>query len=1128
MPTGSTIIVLLALTLAGAVVVLIGRVTDYERIHAVGRALSWVPSLAMVAAFLADVSGRKALTFAAGVLSMIFFVLSWLGAWLLARRSSALSTGGLYSLITIVGVLYTFGSLLQVRLDYQRDPASGPFEGAAHGVGEFLVSQGTPLIVLALAIIGLLAASFLTRLGRHRPNRFRDWVAAHPNTTGATSIALVVGAFFLPLAGSATNGAHLMFFGIQVSEWVRPIWILVAASLLARFRHYVNWRSVSRFRPGGIAWAVALVVLVGGVAAAGRLRSDFGMVLPLVFATPVMILTLSHQERDAWLSSMGHRDSVSASPLSSRVARKVGVVATAVVSATVLLLVNFTLPGLKGRQEAWQNPWQFAWTIECTRARQVPDWLTPGAGYTDAVPAGYELCIELQRDAIASGNSQTARALTVIDGGGLWGRGLSDTEAGIVPVRNADFVLASVWSKFGGLAVLLSTLLVITLWFLFARRISRARWQGRTESSGDRAHIYAAGVGAAIAGQAVYVLLATTNVVWLTGVPFPFLARGGQAMGGLMLGIVLLLWLVQRKEPAERQTDAAWLDIPSAAAPGPAKRAQLAVLRSLGLWVATFASVLGLVVGIVMPFASWQKARSDAGLENPGVQTQLRARGLAPVLTIDGEVAFEQERTTGSWSTPDGLDPPLDLHDLFGVIRTANGASMGLLEGTSVDLLQNTIERTVGDRLRQTTVPRRVLKTTIDPTLQTVAAQAVRAPVEGSDRLPAGVVVLDANSGAIRALSTAPDELNPLDGRASQDEVDAWYNTKLGNTAWGEMVGDTIRQPGEADCSSVEVVCGRYQLRPVTDPMQEEEYLRTYVGGDAAFDLPNPDQNRAVGRRYNLGSTFKVVIAAAYLEGGGRIDDQISSPDYVEVGGQLIGPRCRSTTGGKITLADALRVSCNPAFIQLARDLGWDAIAPVAERLGFTAVGREDAQNDDSLWPAAAHIPASVDYQSIGTNAIGGDLVASTPFQMAAMIAAIANGGVYHEPYLVASIGDGDRTTTNQVEGSEALSPDTARQLQAALEEVTGEGGTLADVEYDDSKVRFYGKTGTHVAREESASGQYTARYFWVVGAAEQKQGRGEPVAFAIVVEGRDAQLGHAQVRSIAAKILDSYAKSER
>lgn len=1124
----STITALLALLLGGGVALRLARAGDGGRVGSLRKVLSAAPSALIVAAFLTDSSGGKILVVVSATLALAFFVLAWHGASRVARRQSALSIGGLYGVITVVGLLYTFGSLLQVRLDYQRDPFGGLVDGVDGRLGEFLGSQGAPLLVLAAAIAADGAWSRWSKPHWRPPGGLPDFLAKHPLRIWWFGIALVVGACYLPLLGPATNGAHLSLFGIQWSEWARPLWVLLTAYLLARFRHYVSWRALARREPNARAFALSLFVLVVGVAVAGWLRSDNGMVLPFVFAAPVMILTLSHQERDTWLASVGYRNSLAASPLTSRAGRLLGLGLLALATAIILVGVNFTMPFTKARQEAWQDPWQFAWTIECSPAGDVPDWLSPGAGYTDQVPAGYELCIELQSEAIESGGSQTARALTVVDGGGLWGRGLSDTEAGTVPVRNSDFILASVWSKFGGLAAFLSTLLVVALWYLITRRVSTAPWEGDAQSRGDRAHIYAAGLGAMIAGQAVYVLLATTNVVMLTGVPFPFLARGGQAMGGLVLGLVLLVWLVQRTDPPP-DADPTQRNTRAEARVPVVRRASLVILRSVGLWGAALASVVGLVVGIACPFASWQAGKLDAGLAHPGVQTQLRARGLAPLLTVGGNPAFVQQRGSGSWAVEDGVAAPLALHDLFGVLRTASGGTKGLLEGTVGDLLQNTIERTVEDRLSETPTPRRELHITIDPTLQAAAAEAVREPAAEGHRLPAGVVVLDAGSGAIKALSTAPDELDPTSGRATDAEVEAWYAPALANSGWGELVDGTVRKPDAELCNSEHVRCGRYRLRAVADPLQHEEYLRSYVEGDAAFALPSPEQNRATGRRYNLGSTFKVVITAAYLEAGGSIEDRIPSPNYVEVGGELIGPRCRSTTAGMITVADALRVSCNPAFIQLARDLGWDAIAPVAQKLGFTPVERAEAEEDDSLWPATAHIPASVDYQSIGTNAIGGDLVASTPFHMAAMMAAIANGGTFHDPYLVESIADDDGSTASHEEkGAVVLQPETAQQLRQALVEVTGEGGTLESVEYDKSRVRFYAKTGTHVARKESASGQYTARYFWIVGAAEHLHGNAEPIAFAVVVEGRDAQLGREQVRAVTGRILRGFAERER
>lgn len=1133
MPGTATTLTLVALLCAGAAMVVLPRLDlgDFRRFWVAGGATAMSPAL-LFGAFLLDPSGRRLLVLVALVLVVATYLVAIGGILLLRSKPSALSTGAALALLTAVGTLYTFGSLLQIRLKFQRNPLGGALDGLTAGaLREYLVSTGTvPVLLLAVVL-----ALHLTRdAAPHTvPAGFLAAAAARVRMDASNPkvmlvgvpIALIIG-FALPIAQGG-GSAKLTFLGIAVSEWLRPLAFLFVALVLSQHQTIL--------RPGRWRSALApLLSIVGFVVALGlvvSLRKDFGSLLPFGLGLVAMGSTLNFRSRDAELAEAGFADSVQAHPLASHRAQALYAFAIIVAALGALGLTFAGDDLMKGRVGPFQNPWQYAWTVEqCHPGTRVPAWITPGVDtatgtrYEAPVPAGYTLCWETFADTNAASKSQMARSLTAVDGGGLWGRGLSDSEAGMVPVLDSDFVLAGVWSKFGGVVVGLLALVTVGIWVIMTHHLSRAPWQVRPGHPANTALLFASGLGFGLAGQALFVLAATVNLVPHSGVPFPFVSRGGQAMAALLLGLLILFFLVARVPAPPSQPRA----VARARRRPLSSRMVAASGRWLGVFVVVLVTLVALVMGTVAPFHSKQDGNPESGLGNADVQRALRARGAPPVATIGGRVALTKNRATGVWSVPEGVAEQLPVHDLFGLLRVAQGGVGGIVDGVADSLLSAPTTRSTADRLRVPTQGQARMDLTVSPALQQAVASAARAAQDGT-RLPTGAVVLDARSGAVLALTSAPDQLDPTAGMASREEVAAWYGSddsdkKRRNTGWGEIIASEgiLRAPSDSKCET-SVKCARYRLEPAPRKDTDADYLRTYVGGSTAYTLPNPEENRAAGRAYNLGSTFKIVIAAAYLENGGSIQDRIPSPPSVEVGGRSIGTLCRGTEKGTITVADALQVSCNTAFIQLARTLGWRKVAATAERLGFTLTGSGRPAPDASRWPTPSLLPARADMQSIGTLALGGGDVASTPYQMAALMGAVANGGTYHEPYVIASyLDETGRTTTASATGTIALSEATTKGLRQGLAEVTGEGGTLAKVAVPDG-VQFYGKSGTQVVRAEAASGNYTSRFFWVVGAAHRRDDPSTPIAFAIVVEGHDADRGHDHVRAVVADVLRAY-----
>lgn len=274
-------------------------------------------------------------------------------------------------------------------------------------------------------------------------------------------------------------------------------------------------------------------------------------------------------------------------------------------------------------------------------------------------------------------------------------------------------------------------------------------------------------------------------------------------------------------------------------------------------------------------------------------------------------------------------------------------------------------------------------------------------------------------------------------------------------------------------------------------------------------DPTNPMDNRAIsGITYPPGSTFKLVTAAAALESGLTPETPIPAPTELQlplsssVLRNFGGAACSST--GAMTLADALRISCNTAFAQLGLDLGADALREQAEAFGF------DTPLNVPMGVTESRFPADPDAPQTALSAIGQYEVRVTPLQMAMVSAAIANGGVPMQPYLVAAVRSSDLTVVEETEPSElprAVSTSTATALRDMMVAVVQSGtGRTAQI----SGVQVAGKTGTAQTTDD------VAPHAWFTAFAPADAPR---VAVAVIVEHGGSMGNEATGGAVAAPI---------
>ena len=223
--------------------------------------------------------------------------------------------------------------------------------------------------------------------------------------------------------------------------------------------------------------------------------------------------------------------------------------------------------------------------------------------------------------------------------------------------------------------------------------------------------------------------------------------------------------------------------------------------------------------------------------------------------------------------------------------------------------------------------------------------------------------------------------------------------------------------------------------------------------------------NRAITTPYEPGSVFKIVTAAAGLEEGLVDEDTagVFNCNGVEI---VSGQKINCANGvkhGKQSLRDALKNSCNPAFIQLGQKIGAATLYRYYDAFGFfDTTGFGDIGDSGSSGESRGYF---WNLEDVGTVELAtmsfGQRFKITPLQMISAVAAVANDGVLMQPRIAKEIKNTDTgavTTIQPTEVRQVISKETSDKLLDMLKTVvdTGSGGY--------AKVKGYsvaGKTGT-------------------------------------------------------------------
>jgi penicillin-binding protein A len=277
-----------------------------------------------------------------------------------------------------------------------------------------------------------------------------------------------------------------------------------------------------------------------------------------------------------------------------------------------------------------------------------------------------------------------------------------------------------------------------------------------------------------------------------------------------------------------------------------------------------------------------------------------------------------------------------------------------------------------------------------------------------------------------------------------------------------------------------------------------------------------PLKNRATTELFAPGSVFKILVATAAIESG-KYTPESTLPNPVKF--KLPGTNVyvqnsgEGKCGGKstVSIADALRFSCNVPMAQLGILLGQDAIRAQAEKFGFGKTVKVPLSITPSVYPSG------MDEAQTALSAFGQFDDRVTVMQVAMMSAAVANGGLMMKPNLIETVLSSNLAALNTPSPQQLGSPMSASTAAKVRDMMIGAVARGVSSNAQIKGVSVAGKTGT------AQNGQGEPYTLWFTGFAPANNPQ---VAVAVVVANGggmgQAGRGNSLAAPIAKKVMEA------
>jgi peptidoglycan glycosyltransferase len=634
---------------------------------------------------------------------------------------------------------------------------------------------------------------------------------------------------------------------------------------------------------------------------------------------------------------------------------------------------------------------------------------------------------------------QLIQGLYSLADGGLFGSGIGRGMPELITFVESDFIFDAIAEEMG----LLGASAILMLFVLFAVR----GFSIAARANSDVAAFAATGLTTAIVLQAFVIVGGVTRFIPLTGVTLPFMAQGGSSLLASFIIVGLLLRAGDSGTGHERE-------LMGVATSEGGVLGRVTLGRRLTLLVTGFACLFALLIGNL----TWHMVINAEAIQKDPLNNHTLERNnniqRGTILTSDGVLLAQSEQgENGRWNRVYPQDS-LAAH-VVGYTSSIYGAAG--VEKTYADLLAGEAGFDSWSNALDVAADRDVPGNDVYLTLDSRIQRAVEGALEGE---VGGAVVLDAQSGAVLALASAPT-----------------YNANEAQNLLAASGDDG-----------------------------------TGIGGGESTLF-----NRASQGLYAPGSSFKTVtLASALTQGVITLDTPFDSPGSIEIGNAEV-TNFDGYSYGTISLLKGFEVSSNTVFAQVADGVGAEQLCAAANRFGFNQELKTDFEVVTSLMPDPAEMTqwetawAGVG-QPVGEHKSPAGPQA-TVLQMALVGAAIANNGTIMKPHVLDKVISARGTTLQTATAepfSEAVSPSVAGRVQEAMDGVVREGtGTAAQI----NGYTVRGKTGTAETNNSRDNS-------WFIGYVEVA---GHTVVVAIVIEEAGGGVTTPKARGILQTAIEVY-----
>ena len=947
---------------------------------------------------------------------------------LLLYAMYVITTGAALSFQTLAVPLGLFAAFAAAHIGVRvfapgADPAILPVVFALSGIGITFVTRlkpddsmgqiiylfiGVALMVCTLAVIKNL-----------------DVVKRYKYTLGAVGILLLLLPMFI---GTEIYGSKLWIrigtFTIQPGEFAKVFVVLFLAGYLAENRELlsISNRSILGFKVPRLRLLAPLFVVWGICLAVVAFERDLGSAV--LFYTIFLIMLY---------------------------------VATGRVSYVIIGLGLLAVGGLAA--------YKFMGHVQV----RFQIWLDP---FSDAQNTGYQL----------------VQSLFSLADGGLAGMGIGKGMAAAIPVVESDFIFSAIGEEMG----LLGGAAVLFLFMLFAvRGLTTA-----ARAKSDLAAFSAAGLTAAISFQAFLIVGGVTRLIPLTGVTLPFMSQGGSSLLASFIIVALLLRAGDEATGRDVELAGTGVDLPAAngAAAGLGAASGVpAAAANAAAGAAAAVSRMGTRI-FSGPTKDGRAGRAGAASSNgAGNSTGSRASKAGSAFAAITGSFGANGNTGGSHARPGSrmrrrmLDTPES--GVLGRVALAKRltravfmftALFAVLVGnlTYIQVIKAADYQSMPSNnhtLNKAAYIKRGSIITSDgitlaESLQQEDGTYVRSYPNGN--MAASVVGYYSQQYGKTGVEKTMDKT--LTGSKDYSSWQNALNSLAGITEPGNSVKLTI--DSRIQQAAEEQLSGRTGAIVVLDPRSgavlasasSPSYDNTNIAatmqavnaGDESVSL----FDRATQALYTPGSTFKVVTLSSALENGiGTLDSKFRSPGEMEIGDNKV-TNIRGISHGTISLEMAFAYSSNTVFGQIATSLGAQNLANTAAAFGY---GQKLGQDFDSVASIFADPSQMTEWelawagagQPVGQGHTPGPQ--TTTLQNAVMAAAIANGGIAMNPFVISQTLSPDGTVVKTTQPSalgQAVSAGTADAVKQAMLAVVESGSGSSASIYG---VKVAGKTGT-------------------------------------------------------------------